>query len=169
AAKQYEAWQLEEEVRLLGLALAQNLTNGGFDSRVRDASSSSTGKIMKDKREQRLQHIRESTRRLVVAWGLVAICLTGHLAHAVPVLPNWLHLLCKPQVHAALSVFALLGPGRATLVDGVQCLMRNSPNMNTLVSIGALASFGVCCQAGLCSNSDLLGRGGWALRRPSRL
>ena len=44
-------------------------------------------------------------------------------------------------------MFALLGPGRDTLVDGWRSLRAGGPNMNTLVSLGALASFGMSTAA----------------------
>ena len=54
-----------------------------------------------------------------------------------------------------LSVFAMAGPGRQTLLDGLESLRRGRPNMNSLVSLGALASFG------MSSVAALLPRLGW--------
>ena len=39
------------------------------------------------------------------------------------------------------------GPGRRLVVDGFQALCRGDPNMNTLVGLGATASFGISCVA----------------------
>ena len=40
-----------------------------------------------------------------------------------------------------------LGPGRDILVGGMSALLQNRPDMNTLVGLGATASFGVSCVA----------------------
>ncbi len=45
-----------------------------------------------------------------------------------------------------LSVL-LTGPGREILSNGFDALMRRRPDMNTLVGLGATASFGVSCVA----------------------
>jgi Cu+-exporting ATPase len=102
-----------------GEALADTLTDGGFDSTMRQWGSNSAGlgaAAARAKREERLQRLRDSTRRLAVAWALAAVCLLGHAAHMFPALPAWLKALCGVRVHAALSVFALLGPGRQVYV-----------------------------------------------------
>lgn len=92
-------------------------------------------------------------RRLAIAWALAASCLVGHAAHflsasGVPVPPG-LHLLHSPPLQAALSLAAMLGPGRKLLTDGWACLRRGSPNMNTLVGLGAVSSFAVSTVAAL--------------------
>ena len=69
--------------------------------------------------------------------------IVGHFAHFFHHSAPWLKIFCSTPVHAGLSVFALLGPGRQTLVDGWNSLRQGGPNMNTLVSLGALASFGM--------------------------
>ena len=47
---------------------------------------------------------------------------------------------------AALAV-PPTGPGRDIIVSGVSALLQNRPDMNTLVGLGATASFGVSCIA----------------------
>ena len=37
----------------------------------------------------------------------------------------------------------MIGPGRELLYDGFKSLINQNPNMNTLVSLGATASFSV--------------------------
>lgn len=61
-------------------------------------------------------------------------------------LPAWLH------EDMALTYTVLLpwcppGPGRDIIVNGVSALLQNRPDMNTLVGLGATASFGVSCVA----------------------
>lgn len=43
----------------------------------------------------------------------------------------------------SLSLFTLLGPGRQLISDGLRSLFKGTPNMNTLVGLGALSSFAV--------------------------
>ncbi|CAI6004611.1 unnamed protein product, partial [Closterium sp. NIES-65] len=92
-------------------------------------------------------------RRLLVAWALAAACLVGHASHMLQAsslawkLPAWTHALHSTPVHALLSLTALLGPGRKLLQDGWTSLRRGAPNMNTLVSLGAVSSFAVSAVA----------------------
>ena len=139
-------------VRAAGEALANTVTNKGFPTTVREAcgvavAGVSASDAANSKREERLRRIQESTKRVVVAWALAATCLIGHAAHMFSHSAPWLKVLCSTPVHAGLSVFALLGPGRETLVDGWRALKSGGPNMNTLVSLGALASFGMSAAA----------------------
>lgn len=46
-----------------------------------------------------------------------------------------------------LHALIYAGPGRDIIVDGFKCLAANRPDMNTLVGLGATASFGVSCVA----------------------
>ncbi len=62
-------------------------------------------------------------------------------------LPGWVRLLGTPQVHGLMSAAALLGPGREVLVAGWRSAAAGSPDMNTLVGLGASAAFGVSCVA----------------------
>ena len=139
-------------VRAVGDALAETVTEKGFPTTVREAcgvavAGVSAADAAGSKREERLRRIAESTKRVVVAWALAATCLIGHAAHAFHHSAPWLKVFCSTPVHAGLSVFALLGPGRETLVDGWRSLRAGGPNMNTLVSLGALASFGMSTAA----------------------
>ena len=144
---------VQRVVRVAGETLAKTVTERGFPASVRDVggvnvAGVSAAEAANAKREARLERIAESTRRVVVAWALAATCLIGHVTHAlhVPSAP-WLKVLCSVPVHAGLSAFALLGPGREILADGWRSLRAGAPNMNALVSLGALASFGMSSAA----------------------
>ena len=50
-------------------------------------------------------------------------------------------------MHGAMSAAALLGPGRAILAAGWRSAAQGAPDMNSLVSLGAVAAFGVSCVA----------------------
>ena len=141
-------------VRAVGEKLASAVTERGFPTSVREAcgvavSNVSATDAALSKREDRLRRIRESTKRVVVAWALAATCLIGHAAHMLQGCcpPAFLKVFCSTPVHAGLSVFAMLGPGREIFVDGWNSLKSGGPNMNTLVSLGALASFGMSTAA----------------------
>jgi len=139
---------LAEALEAIGAQLVAALSVAGFEGRV-----SSYGNVAPQpsgvtaKREERLARFQAATQRVAVAWALAAVCLAGHLAHTVPGAPLWAHALCSPRLHAALSLFALAGPGRSTLVDGARALGGGAPNMSSLVSLGAIASFSVSLAA----------------------
>jgi len=61
--------------------------------------------------------------------------------------PALVQFLGRPAVHGAMSAAALLGPGRSILVSGFHSAARGAPDMNSLVSLGAVAAFGVSCVA----------------------
>ncbi len=139
-------------VRAVGDGLATVVTEKGFPTTVREAcgvavAGASASGAAASKREERLRRIEASTKRVAVAWTLAATCLIGHAAHVFHHSLPALKVLCSTPVHAGLSVFALLGPGRETLADGWRALRSGGPNMNTLVSLGALASFGMSAAA----------------------
>ena len=58
----------------------------------------------------------------------------------------WLKVLCSTPVHAGLSVFALLGPGREILADGWRALQAGAEHEHAGVA-RALASFGMSAAA----------------------
>jgi len=143
----------EKMKRQLGEALAKHLTSCGFKSTLREQEGKDGGKLPPAavrKREERLARLKDSGRRLAVAWTLAAVCLVGHSHHFLGHFgPSWLHMLHSTGFHAALSVAALAGPGRKLLVDGWKSFWRGSPNMNTLVGLGAVSSFAVSTAAAL--------------------
>ncbi len=53
------------------------------------------------------------------------------------------------------------GPGREIVQGGFSCLARGAPDMNSLVGLGAVASFGVSAVAALLPQLRTLGGGGW--------
>ncbi|KAG2440429.1 hypothetical protein HYH02_010314 [Chlamydomonas schloesseri] len=133
----------------LGEKLAQALTDAGFTSKRRDpdTSSSSLAAALAAKRAAKVERLRAATVDLAVAWGLAAVCGLGHLAHAWAGAPAWMHALHSVPLNAALSAAALLGPGREIMAQGLKALAAGRPDMNTLVGLGAGASFGVSCVA----------------------
>ncbi|KAG1663220.1 hypothetical protein FOA52_011313 [Chlamydomonas sp. UWO 241] len=137
----------------VGDALAAALTKAGFRSAPRSlaAAGGGRGKSSSDaaaaKRAAKEVRLAAVSRDLVFAWALSALSGLAHLAHAWAGAPGWLHYLHTPQLQAALSIAALLGPGRDIIVSGAASLMAGRPDMNTLVGLGATASFAVSCVA----------------------
>ena len=50
-----------------------------------------------------------------------------------------LRWISSPQLQAAMSIFILLVPARGILIDGARAVYHRRPDMNVLVSIGALS------------------------------
>lgn len=130
----------------------QLLTAAGFTSTVRDpdAPSSAVAATILKKRGEREARLAASTRALVVSWALALTCFAGHLLHCWPGIfyaPAAVRFLASPALHAALSVATLLGPGRGILVDGTVALARGRPDMNSLVTLGAVSALGVSAAA----------------------
>ncbi|GAB4853227.1 Polyamine N-acetyltransferase 1 [Ancistrocladus abbreviatus] len=137
-AKAVPNWQ-----RQLGEMLAKHLTNCGFQSNLRDSTRDSFFRVFERKIEAKRSQLKESGRGLAVSWALCAVCLFGHLSHFFGVRASWIHAFHSTGFHLSLSLFTLLGPGRQLILDGLKSLFKGSPNMNTLVGLGALSSFSV--------------------------
>ncbi|CAM6089371.1 unnamed protein product [Calypogeia fissa] len=132
----------------IGELLANHLTSCGFKSSVRDDKENAGAPSFLRKREERIARLKDSGRRLAVAWTLATVCIVGHASHfAMHLLPSWAHFLHSTSFNMVLSLVALAGPGRKLLVDGWQSFRRGSPNMNTLVGLGAVSSFAVSTAA----------------------
>lgn len=143
---------VKEAAKTVGTKLAALVTAAGFPTSLRDAGGVAVAGVTgaeaaKQKREERLRRIKESTQRVIVAWALASACLLGHLSHFFHCNAPWLSFLHSNPVHITLSLFAMAGPGRQILIDGWQSLRRGGPNMNTLVSLGAIASFSMSTAA----------------------
>ncbi|XP_068636857.1 copper-transporting ATPase PAA1, chloroplastic [Aristolochia californica] len=134
----------------VGEALAKHLTNCGFKSNLRDSSKPDIYKVFERKMDEKLRRLKESGRDLAVSWALCAACLLGHACHFFGAnAPSWMHLFHSTGFHLSLCLFTLLGPGRHLILDGLKSLRRGTPNMNTLVGLGAMSSFAVSSIAAL--------------------
>ncbi|KAL7235969.1 hypothetical protein ACSBR1_019279 [Camellia fascicularis] len=143
-AKVIPNWQKQ-----LGDTLAKHLTSCGFKSNLRDSVKDNFFEIFERKMDEKHKQLKESGRGLAVSWALCAVCLFGHLSHFFGANASWIHAFHSTGFHLSLSLFTLLGPGRQLIVDGLKSLIRGTPNMNTLVGLGALSSFGVSSLAAL--------------------
>lgn len=118
--------------------LAEKLTESGFPSYPRVASSQAEVKESLSPVEQQRQQTQQQIQQATIAITLLFFSTIGHLDHfgwlSVPGLGNiWLH--------CGLATLALLVPGRSILVDGWRGLRHNAPNMNTLVGLGTLTAY----------------------------
>jgi Cu2+-exporting ATPase len=127
-------------------ALAEQLTSKGFPSQPRDRS----GKMPAPQdtltpAQRQAQESREQVRRLVIASILILLSTMGHIGHwlGAPMLP----VLSNIWFHWGLATVALLEPGRSIVVDGWKGLWHQSPNMNTLVGLGAITAYTASCIA----------------------
>jgi P-type Cu2+ transporter len=128
--------------------LAQMLTTRGFPAQARQGDHRPNAPIGVH---------RPRWLNLAIALVLLALSLVGHVvghgsthdsmhdgSHGMFSPWNgltslvWLH---HPLWHVALSSIALFGPGREILIDGVRALSHRSPNMNSLVSLGASTAY----------------------------
>ncbi|KAJ0975029.1 hypothetical protein J5N97_016994 [Dioscorea zingiberensis] len=134
----------------LGEKLANHLTTCGFKSSLRDSARETFYGVFGRKLDEKLQRLKESGRELAVSWVLCAVCLLGHAAHFLGKTgPSWIHVFHSTGFHVSLSLFTFIGPGRRLILDGLRSLCKGSPNMNTLVGLGALSSFAVSSIAAL--------------------
>lgn len=126
----------------LGEELADRLTTSGFKSKLRDTSKVNLYRVFEKKMDEKLQRLKESGQELAVSWALCAVCLLGHVAHFFGAnASSWLLALHSTGFHLSLSLMTFIGPGRKLIHDGLRSLLNGSPNMNTLVGLGALSSF----------------------------
>lgn len=125
-------------------AIAQTLTDAGFPSALRSAEG--RGAVAESdwlSRQQKAQ--ADQMSQLTVASLLLVLSITGHLEHfswaqsfSIPVISPVLNAL---WFHATLATLTLIFPARKILIEGAQGALRGAPNMNTLVSLGALSAY----------------------------
>jgi P-type Cu2+ transporter len=114
-------------------ALAKKLTDNGFPSQSRCGANQR--EVEEAAIERRRQEIRQQIRQLTIALILIILSGLGHVwGTKSPILSNiWFHW--------GLATLALLLPARRIIVDGCRSLWRNAPNMNTLVTLGAVTAY----------------------------
>lgn len=117
--------------------LAQKLTDTGFPSQPRSGSRQ-TAEASENLAQRHRQEIRQQIGRVITCGLLILLSGIGHLHHFgighLPILNNmWFHW--------GLATIALLFPGRAIIIDGIRSLLRNAPNMNTLVGLGTITAY----------------------------
>ena len=139
-----EVAALECHPQVEGEAIAQVLTEAGYPSTLRQANlaglSAESNWLAKQEQAQENQ-----LNQLAIASILLVFSVLGHLQHLN--LGDALRpLLTIPVIttlwfHGTLATLTLLFPARKILVAGFQGIQRGAPNMNTLVSLGALSAY----------------------------
>lgn len=131
AAVEYQSGKVEPA------ALAARLTEAGFPTQPRHTHQQVEESEVKEKQRAEL---KQQIQQLIIAATLIILSGIGHLSqHAAP--------LTNIGFHWGLATLAFLFPGRSILIDGWRGLLRNAPNMNTLVGLGAFSAYTASCVA----------------------
>jgi len=138
----------EIDIEAVKLAVAEALTSKGFPSQPR-AVDQGLGETSQSLAEKKGLELKKSMRNLAFAWTLAAACCFHHLGHFLHAMglhefahTGFMGALGNPAFSGVLGAAALLGPGRPLLKDGALGLIRGTPNMNSLIALGATTSFG---------------------------
>jgi P-type Cu2+ transporter len=120
--------------------LTNALTQAGFPSTARSRlPGQGRTEQLADLTQRRTQQSKTQRQRLAIALFLVIVSSAGHIGHSVGhPLPG----LGNDGFHAVLAGLALVIPGREILRDGLKGLVKNAPNMNSLIALGSLLAFG---------------------------
>ena len=129
AAVQYQAELVDPD------RLATLLTDAGFPSQVRQGDESG------DWVQQQAASQQGQGWRIAIALTLLAFSILGHLQHVGTGSRFAIPIISTLGFHFALATLTLVGPAREILLDGWAGVRRARPNMNTLVSIGALSAY----------------------------
>ncbi|MEM9150864.1 MAG: cation transporter, partial [Cyanobacteria bacterium P01_F01_bin.3] len=130
--------------------IAQALTEAGYPSTLRQTKGLSDNPGLQAETDwlQRKEAAQKNqTTQLAIAGTLLLLSTLGHLQHlsfaSSSPFKAWLELpiISTLWFHGALATLTLLFPARTILIEGFQGIQRKSPNMNTLVSLGALSAY----------------------------
>jgi P-type Cu2+ transporter len=129
---------VECETGVSPATLADKLTEAGFPTSPRLASSEFNQTLLADPAEQQRSQTQQLIRQVALAATLLVLSAIGHIKHfgwvTIPVLSDiWFHW--------GLATLSLIGPGRPIIIDGWRGLRQNMPNMNTLVGLGTLTAY----------------------------
>lgn len=128
-------------------ALAQTLTDAGYPSKIREAEGTDPLAAEAEWLARQQQSQKKQMSQVAIASILLVLSTIGHLQHF-----SWAQEFSIPVIsmlwfHAALATLTLIFPARKILTEGAQGALRGSPNMNTLVSLGALSAYGTSIAA----------------------
>ena len=124
-------------------AIAQTVTDAGFPTSPRQSEQVSRSQLnTTDWLSQQSQAQTRQIRKVFLATTTLFLSVLGHLQH-FSWSADWLNIpiISTLWFHGLLATFMLLVPARKILVDGAKSAWRRSPNMNTLVSLGALSAY----------------------------
>lgn len=129
-------------------SIAIALTEAGYPAQVRGASTQMHGLnteanwITRKENEQ-----KDQLRHVITAGSLLLLSTLGHIQHLGFIqnsaLKTWLTLpvIISLWFHGLLATLTLIFPARKILIEGFQGVRRGAPNMNTLVSLGAVSAY----------------------------
>lgn len=122
-------------------SLAAALTAAGYPSKIRSSDAQSPLAAETDWLTRKEQAQKDQASQLAIAALLLVLSTIGHLQHF-----RWadgfsLPVLSTLWFHGTLATLTLIFPARKILADGLQGIRRGTPNMNTLVSLGALSAY----------------------------
>ncbi|MEO1634082.1 MAG: heavy metal translocating P-type ATPase [Cyanobacteria bacterium J06631_9] len=128
-------------------AIAQALTDAGYPSTLRQSEDSAGLSAETDwlARQQAAQTAQKN--QVAIALLLLALSTLGHLQHFGLRPDGWakpfltLPILSTLWFHGLLATLTLIFPARKILIEGFEGFRRGSPNMNSLVSLGALSAY----------------------------
>ena len=127
--------------------LAEKLTSTGFPSQPRfaqlDLSSTNQDTLTPAQRHEK--EAKAQIRQLVIAGVLVILSIIGHIGHWFDIYK--LPILSNIWFHWGLATVSLIGPGRPIIMDGWRSFRHQSPNMNTLIGLGTVATYITSCMA----------------------
>ena len=130
--------------------IAQALGESGYPSHIRENNSRSGDRGFQAETEwlqRKDAEQKNQTTQLAIAATLLFLSTLGHLQH-LSFAENsrftaWLDIpvISTLWFHGVLATLTLIFPARKILIEGFQGIRRRSPNMNTLVSLGALSAY----------------------------
>jgi P-type Cu2+ transporter len=120
-------------------ALADKLTTKGFPSQPRILAHNENRS-----HQRQIKHAQESKQiqgQLISAGILLGLSALGHFIQPNAHSHHGYSIVNNFWWHWGFATLAIVFPGRAILVDGWRSLWYGSPNMNTLVGLGTMASY----------------------------
>ncbi|MEL6261885.1 MAG: heavy metal translocating P-type ATPase [Cyanobacteria bacterium J06626_6] len=127
-------------------AIAQMLTAAGYPSKLRQRHAQRGLTAETDWLSRKETEQQQQTLQLAIAAILLTLSVLGHLQHlslanqvaqALQTLP----IISTLWFHGTLATLTLIFPARKILIEGIQGVWRGTPNMNTLVTLGALSAY----------------------------
>ena len=123
-------------------ALIDAITRAGYPARL--ASSSAA---MQQELEQRKQAEQAALKRdlLLAAMLTLPVFILEMGSHMIPAMHHWVQDTIGLQnswyLQFVLTTLVLIGPGRRFFTLGFPALLRGTPDMNSLVAVGASAAY----------------------------
>ncbi|MDF3834155.1 heavy metal translocating P-type ATPase [Cupriavidus basilensis] len=133
---------------LAGVVSTANLEaaveQAGYKPRRLSAESANVGDRDTERRESESRALRRSL--LIAAILTLPVFILEMGSHLVPAMHHWVMGVLGEQtswtVQFALATLVLFGPGLRFFRKGVPALLRGTPDMNSLVSVGTAAAYG---------------------------